>query len=68
MQTVNLDNKIVYWRERFGILFKILIALFMIFLFNPINSDDNVVITGETKTLLFLFGLVLLLTVPWKIL
>jgi len=65
-ENTDLDNKIVYWEERFGLLFNILIALFMILLFNPINSVDNVVITGETKILFFLFGFVLLLTVPWK--
>jgi len=41
-------------------------SLLLIFLFSPINSGNSVVITGETKLLLCLFGFVLLITAPWK--
>jgi hypothetical protein len=65
-ENTNLDDKIVYWKGAVELLFKLLLSLLLIFLFNPIYTSNSVVITGETKLLLFLFGGALLITAPWK--
>jgi hypothetical protein len=59
-----LDNKIVYWKEIFEFTFIFLMAILLIYLFNPKNGK-NVIIEGDTKILLYLFGFVLLLTGQW---
>jgi len=40
-------------------------SLLLLYLFNPRKPD--IVIEGETKILLFLFGFVLLITAKWDI-
>ena len=39
-------------------------AILLIYLFSP-RTDRNVMIDGETKVLLYLFGIVLLITAKW---
>lgn len=63
-ENTDLDNKIVYWKDRLEFIFKFLMSLLLIFLFSP-TKGTNVVINGETKVLLYLFGFVLLITAPW---
>ena len=60
----DLDKKIVYWKERFEFIFILLMALILIYLFNP-RTDRIVMIDGETKILLYLFGFILLITAKW---
>jgi hypothetical protein len=60
----DLDNKIVYWKERIEFIFILLMAILLIYLFNP-RTDRIFMIDGETKILLFLFGVVLLITAKW---
>ena len=62
----NLDNSIIYWKERIEFIFIVLMSLLLIYLFSP-TQKQNVVINGETKLLLFLFGLILLITSKWNI-
>ena len=59
------DKNIVFWKERMEFIFIFLMSLLLIYLFNPRSTSKNVVINGETKLLLFLFGFVLLITANW---
>ncbi len=61
-----LDNKILYWKERFEFIFIAAMSILIIYLFNP-RTDNNIVIDRETKTLLYLFGFILLITAKWGI-
>ena len=60
-----VDKKIKYWKNKFEIVFKILMALLLIFLFNP-RTERSVLIDKETKILLCLFGIILILTTKWN--
>ena len=60
-----MDTKIKYWKNKFEFVFKTLMALLLIFLFNP-NTDRSVLIDNETKILLCLFGVILLITTKWN--
>lgn len=60
----DLDKKLVYWKERFEFVFIFLMAILLIYLFNP-RKERTVMINGETKILLYLFGFVLLITAKW---
>ena len=51
-----VDKNVLYWKNRLDFIFKILIAILLIYLFNPYKK--NIVIEGETKILLFLFGII----------
>jgi hypothetical protein len=61
----NLDIKIVFFKKRIEFVFVFLMALFLIYLFNP-KTSKIVEISGQSKTLLFLFGVVLLITADWQ--
>jgi len=61
----DLDKKLVYWKERFEFVFILLMAILLIYLFNP-RKDRTIMIDGETKILLYLFGFVLLITAKWS--
>jgi len=61
----DIDKNIVYWKERTEFIFVFLMAILLIYLFNP--RKPTAVITGETKILLFLFGFILLITAKWNI-
>ena len=56
-----IDIKIKYWKTKVEFVFKILMALLLIFLFNP-RTDRSVLIDKETKIMLFLFGIILITT------
>jgi hypothetical protein len=56
------DKKIEYWKERLEFIFVLLMAMLLIYLFNPHKS---VVLTSETKLLLHLFGFFLVITANW---
>ena len=62
----SLDKKIEYWKERLEFIFVFLMAILLIYLFNPRN-DRTQVIDKETKLLLYLFGFVLLITAKWNV-
>ena len=42
-----------------------MLAVLMIYLFHPRNNIERVIIQGETKLLLFMFGILSLLELPW---
>jgi hypothetical protein len=65
-ENTETDKKILYWKERFEFIFIALMALLLIYLFNP-STDRSVIIDKETKILLYLFGFILILTAKWEI-
>jgi len=60
-----LYKLITYWKGRVEFIFIFLMALLLIYLFNPRINRTNM-INNETRLLLFLFGFVLLLTADWS--
>jgi hypothetical protein len=61
-----LYEKINYWKERFEFIFVFLMSILLIYLFNN-RTSKTVLISGETKLLLFLFGIVLIITAKWSV-
>ena len=61
----DLDKQVIYYKERTDFIFIALMAALLIFLFNPISVDRA--ISKETKLLLYLFGLMLLINAKWGI-
>ena len=60
-----LDKEVLFWRERVEFIFILLMAILLIFLFNP-YKNKMYMINNETKVLLYLFGIVLIVTADWK--
>jgi hypothetical protein len=61
----DLDREILFWRERSEFIFTTLMAILLIYLFNPIKNK-MFMINNETKLLLYLFGVVLIITADWR--
>ena len=59
-----VDEKIIYWKKKVEFIFMILMAILLIYLFNP-RTNRSIMIDYETKVLLYLFGIILLLTAKW---
>ena len=59
-------EKTKYLKERVETLFKGLMAVLLILLFNPRTTKDTIKLDYETRLLLYLFGFILLLTADWK--
>lgn len=55
-----------FWKERMEFIFITLMSILLIYLFNPRSAMKPIMIDGETKLLLYLFGFVLLLTENWS--
>jgi hypothetical protein len=62
----DLDKEILFWRERSEFIFTVLMAILLIYLFNPIKNK-MFMINNETRLLLYLFGIVIIITADWKI-
>jgi len=60
-----LDKKAIYWKAKLEFIFKALMAVLIIYLFNPRFTRETI-IDYETKVLLFLFGIILLITADWS--
>jgi len=58
------DKKIEYWKERLEFVFVALMSILFIYLFNP-RAGTSILIESETKLLLYLFGIFLLITAKW---
>jgi hypothetical protein len=61
-----LSEKLEFWKDRVEFIFIALMSVVLIYIFNP-RSNRLSMITGETKLLLFLFGIVLLITAKWDL-
>jgi quinol-cytochrome oxidoreductase complex cytochrome b subunit len=59
------QQKIEYWKTRIELLFKFLMALLLIYIFNPRQNRIHL-INQEAKVLFFLFGFILIFTANWK--
>lgn len=62
----DLDKKILFWKERFELIFIALMSILLIYVFNPRYDNINL-IDKETKILLYLFGFILLITSDWEV-
>ena len=62
----DLDEKILYWKERFEFIFIALMSGLLIYVFNP-RVDRSILVDNETKILLYLFGFILLITAKWEL-
>jgi hypothetical protein len=55
-----------YWKERFEFIFMICMSILILYFFSPLTGNvlrfDN-----ETKFLFFVFGLILLIRVNWRL-
>jgi uncharacterized membrane protein YiaA len=56
-----MDKKLQKIKSKVENVFKILMSLLLVFLFNP-RTDRSILIDYETKLLLCLFGIILLIT------
>lgn len=53
-----------YWKNRFEFIFKILMSIILILLFNPFRKTP-IIINHHTRLLLFVYGIIVLLNVNW---
>jgi hypothetical protein len=60
-----LDEKMVYWKERTEFVFIAMMAVLLIYHFNPRMPKKQ--INEETSLLFFLFGWILIITSKWGI-
>ena len=58
-------KNIAFWKKRTEFIFILLMAILLIYLFNPISNKTNL-IDKEAKILLYLFGIILLITSKWS--
>ena len=61
-----LETNIEYWKERIEFVFIFLMALLLIYIFNPKIPHTNL-LNFEVKLLIYLFGFILLITAEWKL-
>lgn len=59
------DITVLFWKERVEFVFILLMSLLLIYLFNP-RTNRIFMIDYETKLLLFLFGIILIITANWN--
>ena len=59
------DKNLVAWKEQVEFVFVLMMALLLIYLFNP-RTDRYLTIDRETRVLFFLFGIILLITARWR--
>jgi hypothetical protein len=62
---IETQQKIEYWKTHIELLFKFLMALLLIYIFNP-RQNRIQLIDKEAKLLFFLFGIILVATADWK--
>ena len=59
------QQKIENWKKHIELLFKFLMAMLIIYIFNPRYNRIHL-INYEAKLLFFLFGIILIFTAHWK--
>ena len=60
------DKKIVFWKERVEFVFIFLMSFMLMYLFYP-RSTKPIILDFETKVLLFVFGIIILIGAKWDI-
>lgn len=61
-----LDNKILFWKERIEFVFVLLMSILLMYTFFP-RRQIPIPIDYEMKLLFFLFGLILIITAKWDV-
>ena len=62
---VKTQQNIEYWKTHIELLFKFLMSILLIYIFNPRQNRIHL-INYEAKLLFFLFGIILVVTADWK--
>lgn len=62
----SLGTLVDFWKSRVEFVFIFLMSVLLIYLFNP-RRDRKEMINKETKIVLFLFGIVLIITADWSV-
>jgi len=62
---LKLTTTLEYWKERLEFIFIFCMSFVCMYLFNPFLK--NFVIGKETKLLLFIFGIIILINANWNI-
>lgn len=65
MESSDIGMKIQFWKYRVEFIFTFLMALLLIYIFNP-RANKVYKINYEVMLLLYLFGFVLLITANWN--
>jgi hypothetical protein len=59
---------VIFWKERFEFVFIILMAVLLIYLFNPKDKTNRTPIIDDlVRLLLTMYGVVLIITADWSI-
>lgn len=61
-----LDNEILFWKERIEFVFVLLMSILLMYTFFP-RRQIPIPIDYEMKVLFFLFGLILIITAKWEV-
>jgi len=59
-------ENVKYWKERFKFVFRICMSALITYYFSPLTGN-TLKFDNETKFLFFVFGLILLIDVNWKL-
>ena len=62
---LKMINSLEYWKERLEFIFIFCMSFVCIYVFNPFSK--NFVVDKETKLLLFVFGIIILINANWNI-
>lgn len=65
-KVVTKYEQITFIKERVELLFKLLMAILLIYLFSPLRGKEIKKLDFETRLLLGLFGWILILTADWR--
>ena len=57
---------IYYFKDRIEFIFKFLMSILLISLFDPRFTKENMKLDYETRLLLYLFGFIIILTADWN--
>jgi hypothetical protein len=61
-----LSSRLAIWKEYFEFIFLVSMALLCMYLFNPL-AEIRPAINRETRVLLFIFGLIVLINCKWEL-
>jgi hypothetical protein len=65
-ENTEIYHRVEYWKERFKFIFKICMSALIAYYFSPLTGN-TLKFDNETKFLFFVFGLILLTDVNWKL-
>ena len=69
-KTTNMSDWIItlqFWKERSEFIFIALMSILLVFLFSPWQKKLSSYLTIETKTLLYIYGFIILIEAKWGI-